>query len=167
MNTTTPSSASWYMSRLWSAIIPHPLHSSSRPQCLYFFPSLGVSVQAARGTLRSAGVDIADDAWANAFAYHLARCCGDASVHTAHSRLMTTLADIISEVLGWRRGSSSPAVSTASLRMWVSFTTTACEAQNLLLMPWFPVCSAFIVPCPPISLYAVLRRPSSRSTQRG
>jgi hypothetical protein len=34
----------------------------------------------------------------------------------------------------------------------------------LPLMPWFPVCSAFLAPRLPTSLYAVLRRPSSRST---
>jgi hypothetical protein len=29
--------------------------------------------------------------------------------------------------------------------MWVSFTITVSEAQNLPLMPWFPVCLAFPV----------------------
>jgi hypothetical protein len=29
--------------------------------------------------------------------------------------------------------------------MWVSFTITASKAQNLPLIPWFPVCSAFPV----------------------
>jgi hypothetical protein len=38
--------------------------------------------------------------WAIAFVDHLARCGGDASVLTAHSWLVTTLAEIISEVRG-------------------------------------------------------------------
>jgi hypothetical protein len=43
---------------------------------------------------------MSDDAWATAFADYLARCVGDALVHTAHSWLMTALAEIISEVRG-------------------------------------------------------------------
>jgi hypothetical protein len=37
-----------------------------------------LSVQAVRGALASASVDMSDDAWATAFADHLARCGGDA-----------------------------------------------------------------------------------------
>jgi hypothetical protein len=43
---------------------------------------------------------MSDVAWATAFADHLARCGGNASVHTAHSWLLTALAEIISEVRG-------------------------------------------------------------------
>jgi hypothetical protein len=53
-----------------------------------------------RGAFASAGVDMSDDAWASAFTDHLARCGGDASVHTAHFWLMTALAEIISEARG-------------------------------------------------------------------
>jgi hypothetical protein len=52
------------------------------------------------GAFESAGVDMSDDAWATTFADHLARCGGDASVHTAHSWLVTALAEIISEIPG-------------------------------------------------------------------
>jgi hypothetical protein len=62
---------------------------------------------------------------------------------------------------------NSPTATTVSPRIWVSCTITASEAQYLLLMPWLPVCSAFLPPCLPKSLYAVLRRPSSRSARRG
>jgi hypothetical protein len=47
--------------------------------------SCHLSVQASRGAFGLVGVDMSDDAWASAFAHHLARCGGDASVHTAHS----------------------------------------------------------------------------------
>jgi hypothetical protein len=53
-----------------------------------------------RGVFASAGVDMSEDAWTTAFANHLARCGGDASVHTALSWLVTALAEIISEVRG-------------------------------------------------------------------
>jgi hypothetical protein len=53
-----------------------------------------------RGAFASAGVHMSDDAWANAFDDHLARCGVDASVHTAHSWLMTAFAGIISEGRG-------------------------------------------------------------------
>jgi hypothetical protein len=53
-----------------------------------------------RGALSSAGVDMSDDTWAIAFDDHLARCGGDASAHTAHSWLVTALAEISSEVCG-------------------------------------------------------------------
>jgi hypothetical protein len=43
---------------------------------------------------------MSDDGWATAFADHLARCGGDALAHTAHSCLVTALAEIISEVRG-------------------------------------------------------------------
>jgi hypothetical protein len=43
---------------------------------------------------------MSDDAWATAFANHLARCGEDASVRTALSWLLTALAEIISEVRG-------------------------------------------------------------------
>jgi hypothetical protein len=62
--------------------------------------SCNLSVQAMRGAFASAGVDMSDDAWATACADHLARCGVDASVHTAHSWLVTALAEIISEVRG-------------------------------------------------------------------
>jgi hypothetical protein len=64
-------------------------------------PSRYLSVQTMRGAFESAGVDMSDDdAWAIAFAEHLARCGGDAPVHTAHSWLVTALAEIISEDRG-------------------------------------------------------------------
>jgi hypothetical protein len=53
-----------------------------------------------RGAFSSVDADMSDDAWAIAFADHLARCGGDASVHTALSWLVTALAEIISEVRG-------------------------------------------------------------------
>jgi hypothetical protein len=43
---------------------------------------------------------MSDDAWAAAFTCHLARYSGYASVHTAHSWLVTALAEIISDVCG-------------------------------------------------------------------
>jgi hypothetical protein len=43
---------------------------------------------------------MSDDAWAIAFADHLARCGRDASVHTGHSWLVTVLAEISSEIRG-------------------------------------------------------------------
>jgi hypothetical protein len=52
------------------------------------------------GAFASAGVDVSDDAWAITFAANLARCGGDASVHTARSWLVTALTKIISEVRG-------------------------------------------------------------------
>jgi hypothetical protein len=60
-----------------------------------------------------------------------------------------------------------PTETTASPRMWVSCTITASEARSLPLMPWFPVCSAFLAPRLLKSLSAMLRRPSSSSTRRG
>jgi hypothetical protein len=51
--------------------------------------SCHLSIQAMRGAFASAGVDMSDDAWAAAFAGHLARCGGNASVHTAHAWLVT------------------------------------------------------------------------------
>jgi hypothetical protein len=53
-----------------------------------------------RGAFASAGVDMSDNALATAFADDLARCGGDASVHTAHSWLVTALAEIICEDRG-------------------------------------------------------------------
>jgi hypothetical protein len=41
------------------------------------------------GAFKAAGVDMSDDVWSSAFADHLARCGGDASVHTVHSWLVT------------------------------------------------------------------------------
>jgi hypothetical protein len=61
--------------------------------------SCHLSVQAMRGVLVSADVDMSD-MWANPLVDHLARCGGDASVHTVHSWLVTTLTEIISEVRG-------------------------------------------------------------------
>jgi hypothetical protein len=58
-------------------------------------------VQAMRGAFASAGVDMSNDAGATVFASHLARCGGDASVHTAHPWLVViALVEIISEVRG-------------------------------------------------------------------
>jgi hypothetical protein len=60
-----------------------------------------LSIQALRGAFESAGVEMSDDAWmAIAFVDHLARCGGDASVYTAHSGLVTALAEVISGVRG-------------------------------------------------------------------
>jgi hypothetical protein len=53
-----------------------------------------------RDAFASADVDMSDDAWATAFADHLAQLGEDALVYTAHSWLVTALADIISEVRG-------------------------------------------------------------------
>jgi hypothetical protein len=57
--------------------------------------SCHLSVLAMRGVFASAGVDMLDDAWATAFADHLARCGGYTLVHTAHSWLVTALTEII------------------------------------------------------------------------
>jgi hypothetical protein len=74
--------------------------------------SCHLSVQAMRGAFKSAGIDMSDDAWAaTAFSDHMAQCGGDASVHTAHSWLVTSLAEIISRLWctrSWRRGSHGP-----------------------------------------------------------
>jgi hypothetical protein len=43
---------------------------------------------------------MSDDAWKIAFADHLVRDGGGASVHAAHSWLLTTLTEVISEVRG-------------------------------------------------------------------
>jgi hypothetical protein len=59
-----------------------------------------LTAQAMRGAFASAGVEMPDDAWATVFVDYLARCGGDASVHTAHSLLETALAEIVSEVCG-------------------------------------------------------------------
>jgi hypothetical protein len=53
-----------------------------------------------RVAFASAGVDMSNDVWAIALAHHLARCGGDALVHTAPSWLVTALAEIITEVRG-------------------------------------------------------------------
>jgi hypothetical protein len=53
--------------------------------------SCRLSVQVMRGAFASASVDMSDGAWATAFGDHLARCGGDASVHTAYSCLYTVL----------------------------------------------------------------------------
>jgi hypothetical protein len=106
----------------------------------------------------SAGVDLSEDAWVTAFADESARCGGDASVHTAHSWLVAALAEIIPEV----RGALGVVVEVlTNPAMWVQlpngndglpadegvfYTITASEAQNLLFMPWFRVCSAFLAP---------------------
>jgi hypothetical protein len=131
-----------------------------------------------RGAFASAGVDMSDGAWATPFADHLARCGGDASVHTAHSWLVTAPAEIISEV----RGALGFGVEVLTYPMMLVQLPNGNDglpadvgvlhyhgirAQNLLSMPWFPVCSAFLAPRLPKSLYAVLRRPSSISTRRG
>jgi hypothetical protein len=105
-----------------------------------------------RGAFESAGVDMSDEAWVIASVDHLARCGEDASVHTAHSWLVTFHAEITSKDRGALGVGVEvltdpamlvrlpPATTMASPRMWVSCTTTASEAQNLLLMPWYPVC---------------------------
>jgi hypothetical protein len=53
-----------------------------------------------RGAFVSSSVDTSDDAWATVVGDHLARFGGDASIHTAHSWLVTALAKVISEVRG-------------------------------------------------------------------
>jgi hypothetical protein len=53
-----------------------------------------------RDAFESGGVDMSYDAWATAFAYHLGRCGGYASVHAAHFWLVTAFAEIVSEVRG-------------------------------------------------------------------
>jgi hypothetical protein len=47
--------------------------------------SCHLSDQAMRGAFESVGVNMIDGAWGNAFANHLVRCGGDASIHTAQS----------------------------------------------------------------------------------
>jgi hypothetical protein len=68
-----------------------------------------------RGAFKSAGVDMSDDAWATVIAVHLARCGGDASVHTAHSWFVTAHAEIISKVHGalgvWVEVLTDPTIS--------------------------------------------------------
>jgi hypothetical protein len=49
---------------------------------------------------RQVFADMLDSAWAIAFAKHLARCGGDASIHTARSWLVKPLAEIVSKVRG-------------------------------------------------------------------
>jgi hypothetical protein len=51
-----------------------------------------------RGAFALASIDMSDYAWATAFADHLARCGGDASVHTTYYWLVTSLAEITAEV---------------------------------------------------------------------
>jgi hypothetical protein len=69
--------------------------------------SFHLSVQAMRGALESLGVDMSDDTWATAeFVDHLARWGGDTSVHTAHSWLVTALAESSPRFMA-----SSPGVS--------------------------------------------------------
>jgi hypothetical protein len=53
-----------------------------------------------RDAFALAGVDMSDDASANAFVDHFTPCGGDASVYNAHSWLVTALGGIISEVRG-------------------------------------------------------------------
>jgi hypothetical protein len=72
---------------------------------LYIYKSMcssyeSMCIQAMRGAFASVDIDMSDDAWPTAFADHLARCGGDASVHTAHSWLVTAVAEIIYEVRG-------------------------------------------------------------------
>jgi hypothetical protein len=62
---------------------------------------------------------------------------------------------------------NSPTATTASPRMWASCIITASEAQYFIMMPRFPVSSAFLAPRLPELFYAVLRKPRSRSTRRG
>jgi hypothetical protein len=92
---------------LRTSIISHPLHSSLPIACA----ACHLSVQALWGAFDSAGVEMPDDAWTSTVADHLGRCGGDASVHTAHSWLVTALAEITCKVpsqrtRGWRRGSN-------------------------------------------------------------
>jgi hypothetical protein len=96
LSTTTPSSASLYVGSSVYRILS-TLHS---PIACASCHLLAIIVQAILGAFELAGVDMSDDAWATAFADHLARCGGDASAHTAHSWLLTALAEIISEVRG-------------------------------------------------------------------
>jgi hypothetical protein len=68
--------------------------------------SCHLSNQDMRGAFDSAGNDMSDDAWTNAFTDYLARCGGNASVHAANSWLVTALAEIISRFAA-HRGSAS------------------------------------------------------------
>jgi hypothetical protein len=76
---------------------------SSRFRYTHFpiaYVSCHLMIQLVRNAFESADVGMSDDAWATAFAYHLARYGGDFSVHTANSWLVTALAEVISEVRG-------------------------------------------------------------------
>jgi hypothetical protein len=95
--------------------------------------------------------------WATAFADYLALCGGDASVHIAHSWLVSALAEIISEVRGAFGVGVEVLTAPAILAQLPNgndglppdlgiFTAAASEAQILLLMPWFRACSAFLAP---------------------
>jgi hypothetical protein len=64
------------------------------------FASCHILVQAMWGAFDSAGVDMSDNAYSTAFVHHLARCGGDASIHTVHSWCVAALAEISSEVRG-------------------------------------------------------------------
>jgi hypothetical protein len=60
--------------------------------------SCHLSGRAMRCAFELAGVDMLDEAWTTAFPGHLAhRCGGNASVHTAHSWVVTSLLDRMSE----------------------------------------------------------------------
>jgi hypothetical protein len=145
--------------------------------------SCHLSVQAMRGALASAGVDIAwaiafGDAWAIAFANHLARCSGDASVHTTHSWLVTFLAEIISEVRG-ALGVGVEVLTDPTMLVHLPSGNDGLPAdvgvlhyhgiRGLKLALNSAVSGLFGVSSPrlPKSLSAMLRRPSSRSSRRG
>jgi hypothetical protein len=116
-----------------------------------------LSVQSMRGAFESAGIDMSNEAWVTDFAWL------DAA-EMLHSIPLTlgswqplrksplrSAAQSGSASRSYRTprcNFNSPTAATAPLRRWVSCITSASEAQNLHLMPWYPVCSAFQ---PPIS----------------
>jgi hypothetical protein len=63
------------------------------------FASCYLSVQVVRGAFESGGVYMSDGVRANILADHSARCGDDTPAHTAHSWLVTALAETISDVL--------------------------------------------------------------------
>jgi hypothetical protein len=140
--------------------------------------SCHLSVQAMRGAFSSAGVDMSDDAWATTFAGHLARCGGDTLVHTAHSWLVTALAEFISEVRG-ALGVGVEVLTYPTMLVQLPNGNDGLPADvvvlhyhgirgsKLALDAVVSSCSAFPAPRHPKSLSAMLRIPSSRSTRKG
>jgi hypothetical protein len=136
--------------------------------------SYHISFQAILGAFASAGVDMSDDAWTTAFNDHLARYGEGASVHIAHSWLVTALAEIISEVRG-AHGVGVEVLTYISQRHFPNgndglpadvgvLQCHGIRGSKLALDAVVSSCSAFLARRLPKPLYAVLRRPSSRST---
>jgi hypothetical protein len=131
-----------------------------------------------RGAFASAGVDMSGDAWVTALAGHLARCSGDASVHTALSWLVTAFAEIISEVRG-ALGVGVEVLTDPTMSVQLPNGNDGLPADvgvlhyhgirgsklalDVVISDLFDVSS----PPSPEVLYPVLRRPSSKSTRRG